>query len=111
MPVRVAQKEELISAGLGEKKIMIPDVSCSCKEFQNTLINEFPKLEDAGGFELLRCIPNSKTLEKMSPSVSTSPKMLKGVIGSGRIYIRPLQRDLCLSELDTANTPEVILCI
>lgn len=52
-------KEILVDAGLGEKKIDIPDIDCTATNFHTLLIEAFPKLVDAGGFELMRCIANS----------------------------------------------------
>ena len=86
------------NAGLGEKKIVVPDISCSADGFKEVLVGAFPKLEGCGGFELLRCIPNSKELEPFSIAVSQSPKMLKSVLGAGRVYIRPIQKSLQLEE-------------
>ena len=60
-------------------------------------INQYPKLGDGGGFEILRCIPNSKILEVVSNSASRVPRLLKSVIGCGRVFLRPIQKDLNLS--------------
>ena len=49
-------------AGLGEKKIFVPDVECSAKEFNDIIIKAFPKLENAGGFEFLKCAPSIRKL-------------------------------------------------
>ena len=98
VPCTVTQREILVQAGLGEKKVVIPDISCSAQDIKGLLITAFPKLEPCGGFELLRCLPNSKELELISFAVSQSPKLLKTVVvGGGRVFIRPIQRDL---ELD-----------
>ena len=93
------EREALILSGLGEKKVTIPSIDCSWDDFKDVLIAEFPKLSSIGGFEILRCIPNSKELEIMSPSISQSPNLLKGVIANGRIFIRPIQKDIELDEL------------
>ena len=103
VPGSIGEKEELIEAGLGEKSVFIPDVECSAQEFKETLITEFPKLADAGGFELMRCIPNSRQLEPISTTVSQQPKSLKAIVGNGRIYIRPIQRDLDLTPCEDAD--------
>ena len=100
VPTTSAEKEALIEAGLGEKRISIPDVECSPKEFYEVLHKEYPKLRQGGGFELLRCIPNSRLLEPISVTVSQSPRLLKTVINTGRVYIRPIQQDLDLSVSD-----------
>lgn len=54
------------------------------KNFQlysaNSEKKEFPKLQNAGGFEFLRCIPNSRTLELISATVARLPQLLKSVV-------------------------------
>ena len=94
VPCSFAEREVLVQAGLGEKKAMIPDINCSSQEFQSVLTSVFPKLEQSGGFDLLRCIPNTKELEVINAVVAQSPKLLKSVVGSGRVFIRPIQRSL-----------------
>ena len=64
VPLSDTDKIDLIEAGLGEKKIQI-DLNYATMQFQSKILNEFPKLEDAGGFELLRCIPITKKLESI----------------------------------------------
>ena len=67
VPCGLQERDDLVQAGLGEKKVVIPDIDCSQKEFYDVLIKTFPKLQGIGGFDLLRCIPNSKELEPLSP--------------------------------------------
>lgn len=73
---------------------------------------KYPKLREGGGFEFLRCVPNSRVLELMLSTVSRSC-LLKSVVNSGRIYIRPLQKDLDLGcqpdDDDTSSSEEVRL--
>ena len=92
----MAAKELLVQAGLGEKKVEIEEES-STRRFHEQLVNSFPKLRNAGGFELMRCLPNSRSLEPITYSVAKYPKLLKKVIGNSRIYFRPIQRDLDVS--------------
>ena len=99
----------LVEAGLGEKKKVIPDIACSKVEFLLIITCNFPKLKNCGGFELLRCLSNSKTLEVISSKVSRTPKLLKAIIGSGRIFIRPIQQDLDTDPLEKGiSSPEVL---
>ncbi|ORU94875.1 MAG: hypothetical protein A6F71_09865 [Cycloclasticus sp. symbiont of Poecilosclerida sp. M] len=74
------------------------DVSCSVETFHQQLTRAYPKLLGGGGFELLMCRPNTRELEVLSARVSSSPQLLKDRIGKGRVYIRPIQRDLSLEE-------------
>ena len=89
---------QLVSAGLGEQKVTIPDVECSWETFKELLVTTFPKLTDCGGFDLLRCVPNTKDLEVISLAIAHSPKLLKSVVANGRVFIRPIQRDVSLLE-------------
>ena len=97
----------MVEAGLGEKIIDIPDIDCSSAEFHHQIIQVFPKLKDAGGFELMRCMYNSKLLEPLSPTVTTSPRLLRSVTGKSRIFIRPIQKNLELDATDVDTLPKV----
>ena len=52
----------------------------------------FPKLNDCGGFELMHCIANFRVLEPLNCSMTT--KTLKSHVGQGKLYIRPIQKNL-----------------
>ena len=106
VPCSIAEREALVQAGLGEKKLVIPDINCSGQEFRDLLISAFPKLDGCGGFDLLRCIPNTKQLEVMSVALSQSPKLLKSVVATGRVFVRPIQKDLEL-DLDEGLVPSL----
>lgn len=99
IPTTDVDKDELLKAGLGEKVIEFPSLHASGEEFRDLLYSFFPKLKDGGGFELCRCVPNSRNLEVLSDVVHSSPYHLKERVGNARTYIRPLQRDLDLSEV------------
>ena len=96
VPSSVSQEEMLLEAGLGQKTVTVPDVSYSWEEFWAIISSTYPKLSNCGGFELLRCMSNSKELEPISISIAKSPKLLKAVIANSKVYIRPLQNDLDL---------------
>ena len=93
-------------AGLGEKKVVVTDIDCSTSEFHEHLFQAFPKLKDCGGFECLRCIPSTRDLEVIPSPACHTPKLLRNRIGSGRVYIRPIQMDLDIEpedEFDVTN--------
>ena len=94
-----ADKDELIKAGLGEKCIEFPSLDINGEEMCDIIYSAFPKLKDGGGFELCRCLANSRNLEVLSTVAHSSPYHLKERVGNSRTYIRPLQRDLNLSEV------------
>ena len=99
IPTTDTEKDELFKAGLGEKEVEFPSLDMSAEEFTDVLYCTFPKLKGGGGLELCRCIANSRNLEVLSSVVHSSPQHLKERVGNARTYIRPLQRDLDLSEV------------
>ena len=110
VPSSVELKEALVQAGLGVKSVEI-DEEASEEEFRRELLRVFLKLEKAGGFELMRCLPNCRQLQPISFAVSRSPKLLRSVIGKSRIYIRPIQKSLDISsheDTDDSNSLEVV---
>ena len=96
----------LEEAGLGEKLIKVPDIDCSAEAFRDVLLATFPKLQGGGGYELLRCLPNSRELVVLGPKVSNCPRLLKRRVGNGRVYVRPIQRELSL-DLEEESGGEV----
>lgn len=106
VPCRQSDKVLLEEAGLGEKVLAV-DMNASPEEFHHMIINAFPKLEEGGGFELLRCKPKSKDLLLISSRVWGTPKLLKKRVGNGKIFIRPIQRDLSLDVIDDDEEEEV----
>ncbi len=107
VPCNKYERSLLADVGLGEKTISIPEES-SNDEFKDVVVKAFPKLEGCGGYEFLRCVPNSKSLEVVSQLISLSPKLLRGIIGSGRVFIRPIQQNLCL---DPVSFSEVCILL
>lgn len=97
VPTGHTEKMLLEEAGLWEKVITI-NLDSELEEFRSTLHAAYPKLRDGGGFELMRCLPNSRELSVIGPKMSSSPRLLKRRVGNGRVYIRPIQRDLSLEE-------------
>ena len=89
------ERAQLQIAGLGEKKICLNAYS-EAHDIYSELSFHFPKLCDAGGFELLR-IPEGggKLLDIIAaPDNGYSVSYLKAVVHHAKIYIRPLQRNL-----------------
>ena len=92
-------------AGLGKKEIKFCDLNIEAEEFRELLYKEFPSLKKGGGFQFLKCLPNSRNLQLFSSSTLSSPLALKNRIGAGRTYIIPLQQDLPLSVLFDFDLP------
>lgn len=99
VPTTQPEKRGLVAAGLGEKKVVVPDVNCSSKDFLEIIEDHFPKLKGARGFEFLRCTVNTRDLEIIAPPTCYNPRLLKSVAGSGRVYLRPIQCDLDLAPM------------
>ena len=97
IPRKEYDKDELFSAGLGEKDIHFDDLDASAVEFRAMILETYPKLKGAGGYQFMKCAANSRSLEALSPLTLASPGMLKQRVGTARTYIRPLQQDLDLS--------------
>lgn len=92
-----ADRPALQMAGFGEKKILIPGDS-DANAIYCQLMKEFPKLQDAGGFELMRTAnKGSKCLDVIDvPPTGCNVNYLKAIVHNARVFIRPLQRDLSL---------------
>ena len=99
-PRKGSERQLLISAGLWEKLVTFPNMDCPPEEYRDHLLETFPKLKDAGGFELMRCIPNSNQLECLPPLALHSPRNTQECVGKSKVYIRPIQKDLSLSPLE-----------
>lgn len=71
-------------------------------DFSAQLVHNYPKLRDGGGYELLYIVGStrSKELEVLPcPKNGYSPMYhlsAEAGLGKATIYIRPLQKDLCL---------------
>jgi hypothetical protein len=98
------EREMLIEAGLGEKKIYFSNIDCSAEEYRDKLIDAFPKLREAGGFEMMRCSANARVLEHIAPSALQSPRSTHDRVGRSKVYIRPIQKDLDITPVETAST-------
>jgi hypothetical protein len=93
IPTTDQEKEILYRAGLGEKEIEL-NLSMNGIQFRDVLYDVFPLLQEGGGYQFLKCTPNSRTLELLSMSTLSSPEVLKSRIGAARTYIRPIQCDI-----------------
>ena len=99
-PTTYLERTSLLEAGLGEKKVSFPNIDCSYEEYRQLLLQEYPKLSQSGGYELMRCCSNSRSLEPI-PSVSLmSPRATQNYIGRSKVYIRPVQRSLDMSPVE-----------
>lgn len=96
-PRKGAERQLLMEAGLWDKSVSFPNIDCTPEEYREQLQETFPKLKDAGGYELMKCIPNSNHLECLPPSALMSPRNTQECVGRSKVYIRPVQKDLDLT--------------
>ena len=89
IPTSESEKDDLFDAGLGEKDVEFEQLDISPDEFKEVIFSVFPKLRAAGGFQLCKCVPNSRKLEPLSSRVLLSPLLLKQRIV---IYCSPSKR-------------------
>ncbi|KAJ7377170.1 hypothetical protein OS493_030369 [Desmophyllum pertusum] len=93
-----AMKQQLREVGLGQRRIVFTNKKGDFKHIQEGLYNNFPKLREAGGFELYRQ-QDGKSLCYITPPASgyTIP-FLKYTYGikSAILYVLPIQRSLSM---------------
>lgn len=93
------EQRELLSAGLGEVKVTVPE-NADEKDVRDILLKTFPKLKDAGGFELMYVETRKRDLLliPVGPDGLTM-KYLTSFIGQGKVFVRPIQQDLLLDRI------------
>ena len=92
-----------MNAGLGRRKLVCPNKNASHSEFQQFLETEFPRRKAGGGFELLRAAGGGAGRRKLQvippgPEGYNIP-YTRGVVGSGVVFVQPLQANLDVSPL------------
>ena len=93
------EKVILKEAGLGEKKITFEKYG-GYQQLQSSLLKEFPKLSEGGGFQLLRSSGARRSLDLIPiPTMGYDIPYLKDCLGQAIGYVRPLQKDLDRSPL------------
>ena len=106
VPYNDEELDELYHAGLGIKKITIADMNgLTNSRFRKIIVDNYPLLKEAGGFEFLRCVHNSKRLELFSELAQANPQVLQERSHKGRIYVRHVQKDLLQSTSPTLKKP------
>ena len=102
----LAETNALLQAGMGRKRVVFKDKQGSFAHIKDMLEREFPKLKTQNGaFEFMRadrggaCRP---LLAIPMHTVGYTIPFLRDAVGSGVIYVRPIQCDL---SLDKDNSP------
>ncbi|XP_019856540.1 PREDICTED: uncharacterized protein LOC105314041 isoform X2 [Amphimedon queenslandica] len=103
-PPTSMQMAELMRAGLGRKELHIIDGGDS-SDVHSEIIYAFPKLRDAGGYELLRISDANRSVLQLIPPLSEGYTVpyLKEVLKQAKVYIRPLQRSLTLDQVPSSS--------
>ncbi|XP_070559923.1 uncharacterized protein [Ptychodera flava] len=103
-----SEKQALYQAGLGGKKIEFC-LDDNEQEVVRKLTDDecgFPQLKNCGGFELLQCTGNRRTLDVIS--CKWSIKELKARFGSQvKFYLRPIQKNLSVKPVKDVETPDL----
>ena len=86
------------TAGLGQKKITL-DLDDTLLDIDLKLKEAFPKLEDAGGYCILQTGQGARTLMVISGPYNT--ETLKNFMGQGKVFVRPLQKDLSMDAVES----------
>ena len=89
--------------GLGEKKLQFPS-NGNAAQVHEVIIDAFPALQTAGGYEVLRTVDGrSKDLICIpTPASGISVSFLNSVLGQAKGFLRPLQKDIVIQ----AELPE-----
>ena len=105
-----AFKQELREAGLGQKTIVFKNKKGDFKHIHEELCNNFPKLEQAGGFELYRQGSNRELVYIKPPAIGYTIPFLKYDYGikSAIIYVLPIQRNLSMEALPQESVSTVL---
>ena len=99
------EKDILFKVGLGEKLVEFNNIDATVEEIRDVLYTTFPKLQDAKGFILCKCVANTRILEPMSQVAWMTQQRLKDRVGTSHTYIRPLQKSLDLSVVQVVDLP------
>ncbi|PIK43786.1 putative G2/M phase-specific E3 ubiquitin-protein ligase-like [Apostichopus japonicus] len=90
-------QNDLTESGLGQRRVQLP-TSASPEDVRDILLQEFPKLAEAGGFEYMKANASSKKLEPIPlPNDGFSASELRVAAKQSRIYLRPIQHNLQIS--------------
>lgn len=107
-PQTKRQKDALEACGLGEKVISI-EMHSTAEELHQKITSTYPKLANCGGYELLRCYGNSRSLSLMEPPYTAA--RLCAAVAQSRIYIRPVQSSVQLNVENTSSNGVSMSCI
>ena len=104
-PPSPMEKADLIRAGLGPRKLSLFEFGDS-SQFHDDVIAAFPALAEGGGYELMRTKQNNSRELCVIPPLSGgyTAEYLKAIVGQAKLYIRPIQKDLCMTPISDSDT-------
>ena len=100
----VQEKRELFQGGLGEKKIALP-VDGEFPRLHAVLVDSFPRLADAGGFELMYAEPGKRDLNVIPTGPGTPWHTFRSLSGKEGCIFVPSNVILILQHLNSMRTP------
>ena len=100
------EKISLQKAGLGFQKVKV-FLGDNEETVLNKLKDAFPGLKECGGIELMSCLPHSRDLLVLNSCLAA--QQIKEAIGGGqgRIYLRPIQKNLSLVPLEEEKSSKL----
>ena len=82
-------------SGLGDQRIVFSNKRGVYEHVKQTIESAYPKIKEAGGFEILRTGGPSRSLEIVEiPATGYTVEDLKETFGQAIGYIRPLQKHI-----------------
>ena len=88
------EKMDLAKMGLGLAELKF-DYDGDAEHIHSVLMNQFPQLENCGGYTLLRLNDNSHDLVEIDyPAKGMTVPYLKDILNQAKLYIRPLQKNI-----------------
>ena len=104
-PPSPMEKADLIRAGLGPRKLSLFEFGDS-SQFHDDVMVAFPALAEGGGYELMRTKQNNSRELCVIPPLSGgyTAEYLKAIVGQAKLYIRPIQKDLCMTPISDSDT-------
>ena len=101
---------QLLRAGLGKKQLSVLEFGDS-SDVHMEILNAFPKLQEGGGYELLRVGDTGGQRNQLvlipPPCEGYTVPYLKEVLRQAKVYIRPIQKDLSLDALPPTESDSV----
>ena len=106
-----SERIRLSMAGLGEAKIVF-NKDGNALHVHEKIIESFPALAEAGGYEILRKLEGStkRLMQIPHPPKGFTVQFLKSALGQAKAFLRPIQRNLVLDvQKDTVRSISLVM--